>query len=196
MTAMLAPRIRSRCEQPFRYRLLEKCLPQVDLNNLLYWLERDAPWQLDRTDFYEQYVVCLPSRELPISLAWTTSDKELKAARSLMENEFQCELLDRVEVVAHKLVPGQRIAIHNDYIPGLESHRLTLQLNRGLTDSDGGFFMLFNSSDAADVHRVLRPCNNTALAFEISSASNHAVSLLHGGTRFTLVYSFYGINAK
>jgi hypothetical protein len=94
-------------------------------------------------------------------------------------------------VVAHKLLPGQRIAIHNDYLVVEETHRLTIQLNRGLSDADGGFFMLFNSGDPADIHRVLRPVRNTAIAFMISPESYHAVSRLHGGVRYTLVYSFY-----
>ncbi len=115
----------------------------------------------------------------------------MDAARRFIEEEFGCRLTDRVDLVAHTLLPGQRIAIHNDYLVGEETHRLTVQLNRGLSDEDGGFFMLFNSLDAADLHRVLRPVSNTAIAFEISTKSHHAVSRLHGGERYTLVYSFH-----
>ena len=75
--------------------------------------------------------------------------------------------------------------------PGGETHRLTVQLNRGLRDEDGGFFMLFNSDDPSDVHRILRPVSASAIGFAIGPDSHHAVSRLHGGTRFTLVYSFH-----
>ena len=91
-------------------------------------------------------------------------------------------------------MPGQRIAIHNDYLIGEETHRLIVQVNRGLKDEDGGFFMLFNSFDASDVHRVLRPIHGSAIGFEISPASHHAVSRLYGEERYTLVYSFYAVS--
>ncbi len=98
---------------------------------------------------------------------------------------------DRTMLVAHRLMPGQRIAIHNDHLTGGETHRLTIQLNRGLRDEDGGFFMLFNSSDPKDIHRIIRPVTGSGIGFEIGRNSNHAVSRLHGGERYTLVYSFF-----
>ena len=51
--------------------------------------------------------------------------------------------------------------------------------------------MLFNSDDARDVHRILRPAAGSTIGFAIGPASHHAVSRLYGGTRYTLVYSFY-----
>jgi 2OG-Fe(II) oxygenase superfamily len=108
-----------------------------------------------------------------------------------MARSFEVRLEEKVTLVAHKLVPGQRIAIHNDYLVGEETHRLTVQLNRGLCDADGGLFLLFNSSDASDIHRILRPLSGSAIAFAIGPDSHHAVSRLHSGERYTLVYSFY-----
>ena len=67
----------------------------------------------------------------------------------------------------------------------------SLQLNRGLSDADGGFFMLFSSSDPADVHKVIRPASLSALAFEISPTSYHAISQMHGNVRYSVVFSFY-----
>jgi hypothetical protein len=49
--------------------------------------------------------------------------------------------------------------------------------------------MLFSSGDPADVHRVLRPQHLSAFAFEISPDSFHAVSQMHGGARYTVIYS-------
>jgi Rps23 Pro-64 3,4-dihydroxylase Tpa1-like proline 4-hydroxylase len=98
--------------------------------------------------------------------------------------------LDLVEVTAHKLLPGQTIRIHNDYVEGGESHRLLIQLNRGWTDSQGGLLMLFDSSRIDDVRRVIRPLHASATAFAISAKSFHAVSTIRGGERYTLVYSF------
>ena len=51
--------------------------------------------------------------------------------------------------------------------------------------------MLFNSDNPKDIHRIVRPISGSAIGFEIGENSNHAVSRLHGGERYTLVYSFY-----
>lgn len=186
-----APQIRGRASRPFCYLLLGRVFPDAVVELLISWLERDGRWRLVETDFYEQYEFSLMDAELPMALAHLVDRAGLDETRHFIEREFGCRLTDRVDLVAHKLLPGQRIAVHNDYLVGEETHRLTVQLNRGLSDEDGGFFMLFNSCDAADIHRVLRPVSNTAIAFEISTKSHHAVSRLHRGERYTLVYSFH-----
>jgi Rps23 Pro-64 3,4-dihydroxylase Tpa1-like proline 4-hydroxylase len=193
--AAFAPQVRDRASWPFCYLLLERCFPDTIVECLIAWLERDAPWRLVETDFYEQYEFSLLDAELPVPLAHLVEPASLDTVRCFIEEQFGSRLTERVDLVAHKLLPGQRIAIHNDYLVGEETHRLTVQLNRGLSDEDGGFFMLFNSFDAADVHRVLRPVCNTAIAFEISMESHHAVSRQHGGERYTLVYSFHARRA-
>jgi hypothetical protein len=195
MTELVQPgfalQVRHRINQPFCYLILERVFPDLFVQYLLTWLERDARWRLVETDFYEQYEFSLFDTELPTPLTHLVEPAGLNTPRRFMEEQFECRLSDRVDLVAHKLLLGQRIAIHNDYLVGGETHRLTIQLNRGLSDKDGGCFMLFNSNDAADVNRVIRPASNTGIAFEISPESHHAVSRLHGGERYTLVYSFH-----
>ena len=183
--------IADRQTSPFRYFLAERCLEQALLQRLLSWFEDGAPWRLVETDFYEQYEFSLRHVELPEEVAEIVGHDFLGQLRATMEEAFGTKLQERVLAVAHKLVPGQRIAIHNDYLVGEETHRLTLQLNRGLRDEDGGFFMLFNSDDASDVHRIVRPICGSGLGFEIGPVSYHAVSRLHGGERYTIVFSFY-----
>lgn len=176
---------------PFAHFAVERCLaPELEID-LIAWLEDDAPWRLVETDFYEQYEFSAFDAELPASCAWLVDKDLLAGLRETMERAFGCEFEDRITLVAHKLLPGQRIAIHNDYLAGEETHRLTVQLNHGLSDADGGFFMLFNSSDPADIYQVLRPVSASAVGFAIGANSYHAVSQLHGGTRYTLVISFY-----
>jgi len=176
--------------EPFRYFLSERCLlPEVE-RPLLDWFEADAPWRLVETDFYEQYEFDLRDARLPEPLGALVAPDMLEGLRRKMEDALGDPLGPDMQAVAHRLDPGQRIAIHNDMRPGGETHRLTVQLNRGLRDEDGGFFMLFNSDDPSDVHRILRPVSASAIGFAIGPDSHHAVSRLHGGTRFTLVYSF------
>jgi Rps23 Pro-64 3,4-dihydroxylase Tpa1-like proline 4-hydroxylase len=192
--APLAPRVS--VEIPFRYFLADRCLaPEIE-TGLLHWLEGPVPWKLVLTDFYEQFEFDLRDARLSEELAVLVAPKALERLRDKMERALGCRLGTRVDMVAHRLEPGQRIAIHNDLRDGGETHRLTVQLNRGLTDEDGGFFMLFNSDDASDVHRILRPAAGSAIGFAISAASHHAVSRLYGGTRYTLVYSFHAAAAS
>lgn len=178
-------------EAPFRYFLSERCLLPGIESALLDWLETDAPWRLVETDFYEQYEFDLRDARLPRPLGALVAPDKLDRLRRRMEDALGDALGPEIQAVAHRLDPGQRIAIHNDMREGGETHRLTVQLNRGLNDEDGGFFMLFNSDDPGDVHRILRPVSASAIGFAIGPDSHHAVSRLHGGTRFTLVYSFH-----
>ncbi|WP_188284850.1 cyclophane-containing peptide 2OG-Fe(II) oxygenase YhhC [Streptomyces sp. CBMA29] len=173
---------------PFRYATLTECFTPHIGEHVLEWFERDAPWIAKRTDFYEQYEFSCWDSASPTA-SYLTRPDVLTDVSTAMTAMFGCEFEPDVSVVCHKLVRGHRIGIHNDYLIGDESHRLTIQLNRGLADTDGGFLMLFSSGDPADVHRVLRPEHLSALAFEISPDSFHAVSKMHGGARYTIIYS-------
>ena len=176
---------------PFRYFLARHCFSPDLEPALLEWFESGAPWRLVETDFYEQYEFSMFDAALPENVSRLAAPEDLVAVRFAMGALFDVELDDRVALVAHRLMPGQRISLHNDYLVGQETHRLIVQLNRGLRDEDGGFFMMFNSMDPDDIHRIVRPISGSAIGFEIGENSNHAVSRLHGGERYTLVYSFY-----
>lgn len=173
---------------PFRYAILTRCFASQVGEHALEWFECGAPWIAKRTDFYEQYEFSCWDSSSPIA-SYLTSRNVLDEIDTAMTEMFGPRFEPDISVVCHKLVRGHRIGIHNDYIVGEETHRLTIQLNRDLADDDGGFLMLFNSGDPADVHRVLRPNHLSALAFEISPQSFHAVSEMHGGTRYTVIYS-------
>ena len=177
--------------QPFSYSVLSSVFSPDAAYRILKWLESEDRWSLATTDFYEQYEFSLLDVLPPPEAGFLVDSGFQGLVRESVQMLFDTPLSNHMMVVAHKLVPGQRIEIHNDMQEDGESHRLTVQLNRGLTDADGGFFMLFNSSDATDVHRILRPLHNTALAFAISEESNHAVSVQQGGVRYTLVFSFH-----
>ena len=175
---------------PFRYFLARRCLARGIEQAVLDWFETDAPWRLVETDFYEQFELSMLDTALPATVCPLTATESVATIRRQMAAIFDVAFDDRTTLVAHKLMPGQRIAIHNDYLAGEETHRLIIQLNRGLRDEDGGLVMLFNSFDPNDIHRIIRPINGSAMGFEIGKNSNHAVSRLYGEERYTLVYSF------
>jgi len=179
-------------QTPYRYAYTDKVLPQAIALSILSWLESLAPWYLKETDFYEQWEFDFKTVELPENLAFIKSKDSFAVIKSFMESTFQTQLKDKIDFTAHKLLEGQRIRIHNDFIPGLETHRLIIQLNQGWKDEFGGLLMLFNSGDPNDLHQIVRPTHNSMFAFEISEKSHHAVSRMYeGGERYTLVYSFY-----
>lgn len=179
-------------DTPFPHIVSNEGLNPSNTSALLEWLEREAPWKLVEESFYEQYEFSLRDIDLPDAVSSLISDSSLRKLRAVIEGAFGTRLVDKIDVTAHKLVVGQRIRIHNDFIEGQETHRVLIQLNRGWSDDQGGLLMLFGSKDSTDLRRVFRPIHNSCVAFAISQYSNHAVSPIHGGQRFTLVYSFYG----
>lgn len=177
---------------PFPHLLSLESLELAVSYRVLAWFESNAPWQLVETDFYEQFEFSLLNTQLPPDLTFLQSSDFLTAVRSRVADLFETDLGERVDITAHRLVPGQRIRLHNDFIPRAETHRLLIQLNRNWMDEDGGFLLFFNSSDPSDTPKVFRPVHNSAIGFAITPESYHAVSTLHARERFTLVFSFYG----
>ena len=178
--------------EPFPYFTSAEGLNEGLSSAILEWFETGASWELVETDFYEQHEFSLWGVQTPPTLEFLTSRRFLASLRSKVESIFGAQLGNRIDCTFHKLVSGQRIRIHNDFIRGAETHRVLVQLNRGWHDDQGGFLMFFNSADPSDVHRVFSPIHNSVVGFAISEASHHAVSTIHGGERFTLVFSFYG----
>ena len=175
---------------PFEH-FVGRSMPAEACQEWIDWLEADAPWKLTTTDFYEQYEFSLLHASLAPAVQRLASTETLTAIRRRMSSHFRQPLSERVDVTAHKLVPEQTIRIHNDFIPGGESHRLLLQLNRSWESAHGGYLMFFSGPEPETVGKVFEPRHGSVQAFAISPGSYHAVSTVHGGERFTVVYSFY-----
>src|SRR5258705_2865848 len=168
-----------RFSKPFDYFVSPQALG-VDLSaTLLRWLETEAPWRLVETDFYEQYEFSFWDVDVPPGLRVFREPDFLSALKTKTEDLFKVELSNDIDIAAHKLVLGQRIRIHNDFIDGEKAYRLLIQLNRGCKEEDGGLLLLFNISDPADIHRAFRLILNCAICFAFSRTSNHAVSNIH-----------------
>ncbi len=180
---------------PFDHCSIPCALGKAESEAVLAWLETSAPWRLKVTSFYDQYEFSLLDCELPPVIDSLLGRPIVEAVRSKVEAVFGTQLGDQCDVTAHKLVRGQRIRIHNDYIPGQETHRVLVQLNRGWVDENGGILMLFSSGDAADLAKAFRPQHDTGFAFAIGPTSHHAVTPIVSGDRYTLVFSFYAKNA-
>ena len=175
---------------PFAHFMDVDVLPDALSDGLLSWLEADAPWRLVEEEFYEQYEISLLDARLPNNLQALLSREALRELRDAMAGAFSVRLMDEVDLSAHKLEKGQSIRIHNDMLHGGATHRLIIHLNRGWTGDHGGLLVIFGSDDPADIACIVKPLHNTAFGFEVSRASNHAVSRVSRGRRYTLVYSF------
>ena len=181
-------------EEPFPYFTANAILNQDSVSRLLKWFEFEAFWRLAEADFYEQYELDLKESDLQSPLSFLTSEVVLDEIQRVIASLFRRPFLNRVEWAVHKLLRGQRIRIHNDLLGIGETHRVILHINHGWRFSQGGFLMLFNSLEPADVHRVLIPQSGSLVGFEISEKSSHAVSLVLDGERFAVVYSLYADN--
>lgn len=177
--------------EPFRHFTSADVFADDISVKIIEWLEAGAPWKLVETDFYEQYEFSFLDVLLPSHLTFLQAQPFLDDLTKRMDSLFGTPLSGRIDLTAHKLIPGQRIRVHNDFIPEQETHRLLIQLNRVWNDEQGGLLLFFNSQKSTDIHKIFRPLHNTAVGFAISSDSHHAVSTVHAGDRFTLVYSFY-----
>ncbi len=176
--------------EPFRHATCREFLPAALLEETLLWMQKDAPWKLRIASFYEQWELHLSPEILPSQLQELLAPEIITEIERRLIRPIEAGRVRFVEATAHKLVAGQTIRIHNDYLDEGETHRVLFQLNRGWRDEQGGLLMLFGSASPEDVRRIVRPTHGSAFAFEISPTSFHAVSRIAGGDRFTMVYSF------
>ena len=178
-------------QSPFSCFTAERVISEPLEQELLSWLERDAPWKLATTSFYEQYEFSFDDVVLPPALQPMFSDAAISDLREMVGQLLRARLGPTVEMTAHQLTNSQTIRIHNDFRPAGETHRFLIQLNRGWREEHGGLLMLFRGPSVETVDHIIPPMSRSAFGFCISRTSFHAVSKVHGGNRFTLVFSFY-----
>ena len=177
--------------QPFPCFTVADVLSEQLEQALLEWFEAEAPWRLAVMDFYEQYEFDFKDVTLPDRLKPLFSESALNQLRGTIGTLLGATLKPHIDITAHKLNRTQRIRIHNDTRPDGETHRFLVQLNRGWEDANGGLLMLFRGPTVETLNDIIRPASRSAFGFEISQSSYHAVSQVHQGDRYTLVFSFY-----
>lgn len=158
--------------------------------NVYEWFQSTPIWKLVETDFYEQYEFSLLDQNLPEDIKCLIEPHFIALIKEKFTETFNISAFQLVDVVAHKLVNSQHIGVHNDFINGEETHRLVLHFNPTWKEEDGGYLLLFNSSSAQDISKVVKPVDNSAFGFEISKNSHHAVSKIYNFVRYTIVYTF------
>lgn len=180
-------------EQPFKTFSLVNVLKNGLEKKLFEWFESTDAWGYTETDFYTQYEFSLFDVNLPDILKCLITENTLKSIEQEFIKIYSITSFQIVGITAHKLVDGYKIGVHNDFIGDEETHRFLIQVNPNWKEENGGFLMLFNSSDSKDVAKIIMPLNNTAFGFEISPKSYHAVSTVYNFSRYTIVYTFKAI---
>ncbi|WP_316845524.1 cyclophane-containing peptide 2OG-Fe(II) oxygenase YhhC [Pedobacter psychrodurus] len=175
---------------PFPHFGVSTVFKETSAGDILSWFKHTDRWHLTQTSFYTQYEFSLLDGKLPEEISWLMDETTVGNVKNIMEERFSVGELELVGLTAHKLINGHRMGVHNDFIGKNESHRLVIQLNEDWEQEKGGFLMLFNSRDPKDVAKIVQPLHNSAVGFEISQDSFHAVSTVHGFERYTLVYTF------
>jgi len=179
--------------QPYRHLFI----PEVFETGFADALARDIeglPWRLATTDFYEQYEDSLIDTARPYvgspldALREVAMDPEFAEFIGSVSSQGKLEVVD---VACHRSTTGQQIGIHNDFYPDGEVCRFTIHLNPGWTLEDGGLFVTFAAADSSAVRAAYLPTMNSALLFEISPASFHAVTeVTTVRSRYSVVISF------
>jgi Rps23 Pro-64 3,4-dihydroxylase Tpa1-like proline 4-hydroxylase len=176
-------------EHPFAHFVAFGVFPNRVSVAVLRQLEQYTAWKRVSTDFYDQYESKLGEGGNADPLSSVCSQQFLGSVKLQLASIFGVSFREQVDVTIHKLIAGQYIELHNDYIPGDETHRLIVQLNRGWTQENGGETLLYSSSSPCDVFDRLPPIHNSAVGFEISPRSYHGVRPIERGERYSLIFS-------
>lgn len=178
--------------QPFLHATVNEVFTPEVAEELRAELASMGTWQLHRGDFFEQYEQDLLQHGPP-RVRQLLSTELLGAVRNWVGDVLMTAFEDRFKVIAHRLVPGQGIGLHNDAPDDeTETHRFVVHLgDNGYQDDRGGHLILFDKPDISTVSRVFRPLHNMGMAFAASPDSFHAVSPVRHGMRSSVVFSFW-----
>ncbi|MBS1625998.1 MAG: 2OG-Fe(II) oxygenase [Bacteroidetes bacterium] len=177
-------------KQPFPHFFIDELLPLELAETAYNWLSHTKNWSLTEAEFYSQYEFDVMSSVLPDNVKSLVNPEVLENLSNELARIFSKKNIELVTITAHKFIHGHNVGIHNDFIDDEETHRLVIHLNPYWVKDNGGYLMIFNSSNPEHVSNVFEPVNNTAFGFEISNKSYHAVSTIHDSVRYSLVYTF------
>lgn len=147
---------------------------------------RTLQWQERIDGFYRVNIAACAERlaslsELPALVAM------IQEMKPLLEALFLINLENNATMVAQLYDGNSIIGFHTDHAD--RGVRLVLNLNENWQISDGGVWILANSS-TADQALFLPPLSNTAFAFATSSGSFHALTRRSAGHSYALIVHY------
>ncbi|YCI07045.1 2OG-Fe(II) oxygenase (plasmid) [Ensifer sp. D2-11] len=180
------------------YLVTENLLRTNDANALIRAVQTEPNWSLHEKWFFSQYDAkwVINTFDTNATGKITPEIKALvRAGAELIDKRFDAVVGTHYKVIAHKMMPGQVISIHNDSPEGArgrnETHRFIYYPNHYYSDGQGGHLLLFSSSEETAVEAVIRPVFNSAALMRLSDNSYHAVSRVSEGVRYAIVVSYW-----
>jgi len=186
-------------EDPFRHSFCSEVLPWSVVSDVLDWCDNYQYWKHKTLPNFLSLYSNRPSiDEVPTNISWLFSENAFYEAKTFVEKSYDVNLSNQVDIQFQKMSSGDFVRIHSDYHnEKQQTHRFLVHFNKEWNETNGGFFMLFGDKaggpDISNPIAYLPKCN-FAFVFEISELSHHAVSQVHDGNRYTLMYSFRAQN--
>jgi hypothetical protein len=178
-----------RKSDPFAHIVSPRFYTEHFAETLLTWLEARQDWTLKEGMLFELYELGFSHFKHCPEIHGLWDGDVLARLRDEVTRAIGVPVSSRINIHAHKMLPGQYTNIHTDLIPE-EALRVVVQLNRGRADDSGGNLMLLTGSKPADMSVVFKQTSNSAIAFGLGAESFHAVGRVKIGTRFTIIYTF------
>jgi hypothetical protein len=174
---------------PYAHIVSPRFYTETFAETLLGWLESRQDWHLKEGILYAHHELGFSRFTHCKEIEGLWDGAVLARLRDAATRAFGTPVSSRININAHKLLPGQFANTHTDMIPE-ETHRLVVQLNRGRADDSGGNLMLLAGARPADLSVVFKQNSNSAVGFKLGAESFHAVGRVKAGTRFTVIYTF------
>lgn len=151
------------------------------------------PWRLSSTEFYDQHEVSLLDTDHPLEGTKLGALREVVFGASFLRLVAEITALGPLrvsDIACHRSCPGQQIGLHNDFSLDAEVCRLTIHFNPRWSLDEGGLFVTFAGPTSETATAAYVPSMNSAVLFEVSPASYHAVTPVAGTRdRYSLVIS-------
>ena len=181
-------------DQPYRHFLCFDTFTADQAAEMQDVLSSNLDWGVREGSFYVTYRLDLRAFFSDRSRPRFLEEEFLFSMRDRMAEIFDVHLSDEIQVLGHRMIPGQQIGVHNDN-PGLgfENYRAITQFTLDYHPEDGGSLNIHTSDSAADVYQSIRPCPNMSFGFETSARSYHSVDQVRNRNRDALIFNFWHV---
>lgn len=182
-------------DQPFRHFLCFDSFAPAMIAEMRRTVRGPIPWGVRIGSFYETRRLDLREHLQSAGLCPAfISDRFLTTMASRLVELFSEPLSSDVQVLGHRMLPGQSIGVHNDN-PGLgfENYRVIVQLTTRHREEHGGALNLHLADDGSTIFRQIRPCYNMSFGFETGALSYHSVDCVTSRNRDALLFNFWHV---
>lgn len=179
---------------PYRHFLCFDTFLPADAEEMRRILSSNLDWGIREGSFYVTYRLDLRAFFKDRSTVWFLDQDFLFNLRDRISEIFSAPLSDDVQVLGHRMIPGQQIGVHNDN-PGLgfENFRVITQFTVDHSAEDGGELNIHTSDRPEDIYQSIRPFPNMSFGFETSAHSYHSVGPVNNRNRDAVIFNFWHV---